>query len=68
MAALKLQTTSSNETATNQTRALADSLLKGPRRDRWREKKPPIFFFAFDAEYDVANNSIVSTIIRNNIM
>lgn len=44
MAALKLQTTSSNETATNQTRALADSLLKGPRRDRWREKKPPIFF------------------------
>lgn len=36
--ALESQTTS-NETVTNQTRALADSLLKGPRRELWREKK-----------------------------
>ena len=36
--ALEAQATS-NETVANQTRALADSLLQGPRRELWREKK-----------------------------
>lgn len=36
--ALEAQSTS-NETVADQTRALADSLLQGPRRELWREKK-----------------------------
>jgi predicted DNA-binding mobile mystery protein A len=36
--ALEAQSTS-NETVAEQTRALADSLLQGPRREWWREKK-----------------------------
>jgi predicted DNA-binding mobile mystery protein A len=36
--ALAAQSTS-NETVADQTRALADSLLQGPRRELWREKK-----------------------------
>jgi predicted DNA-binding mobile mystery protein A len=36
--ALEAQATS-NETVADQTRALADSLLQGPRRELWREKK-----------------------------
>jgi hypothetical protein len=36
--ALEAQATSS-ETVADQTRALADSLLQGPRRELWREKK-----------------------------
>ena len=35
---LEAQATS-NETVADQTRALADSLLRGPRRELWRDKK-----------------------------